>query len=413
MTYAETLAYMESLKTSGIRLGLERMQRAADAMGNPERAYDVIHIAGTNGKGSTASMIAAVLANHGHTVGSYTSPVVTDLRDTICVNGHPVDEAVIAAQATLLRETVCDLSEFEWCTLLTFCVFRALGVTVAVIECGLGGETDATNIIPSPLCAVLTPIASDHAAFLGNTVEEITAQKCGIIKNGCHVVCAPTMAPDALGVIFEHAAQKGATVHLPTSAQNIQTTAHGSRFDYGNHSFQLCMPGEHQIHNALTALCVLECLRQYGYRFDPHLTASALSAVVLPCRQEWVEENVLLDGAHNPHGINALASTLQQLQKPVTLVIGMLKDKDFQTCLKKLAPFCERIIGCTPHSDRAVDAEVLCDAARRFHNGVTAISEPIKAYQYAKKITANNPIVVGGSFYTASVVRRHIKTTER
>ena len=413
MTYTETLAYMESLKAGGIRLGLERMRQAAEAMGNPECAYDVIHVAGTNGKGSTASMIAAVLTAHGHTVGSYTSPVVTDLRDTIRINGQPVGEGVIAEQATLLREAVHDLSEFEWCTLLTFCIFRALGVTVAVIECGLGGETDATNIIPSPLCAVLTPIASDHAAFLGNTVEEIASHKCGIIKDGCHVVCSPSMDFKALGVIFEHAAQKGATVHLPTCAENIQTTSRGSRFDYNSTSFRLCMTGSHQIHNALTALCTLEYLSQHGYHLVPRLTANALSAVTLPCRQEWIEENVLLDGAHNPHGIDALASTLQQLQKPVTLVIGMLKDKDFQTCLETLAPFCEHIVCCTPNSDRAVEADELCTAARRFHSDVTAVSDPIKAYQYAKKITANNTVVVGGSFYTASVVRRYIQTGER
>jgi len=409
MTFQATLDYINTLKARGICPGLSRMNDAAEIVGNPQESFDVVHIAGTNGKGSTAAMITAALVKNGYRVGTYTSPAITDLLDTILINGVPVDKELFAEQAArLCNAEITELSEFEWVTLLAYCIFEAAKVDVAVVECGLGGKDDATNIISAPACAVLTPIDLDHAAFLGNTIEDIAAQKCGIIKNGCHVVCTASMNEEALGVIFEYAAKAGATVHLPSfsNAKNIHITPDGSRFTLDDTTFSLSLCGRHQIDNALTALCVLDCLGMQGYHTKSAITAAAFSEVRMPCRQEWISDSILLDGAHNPHGVRALTDTMRQLSRPVTLVIGMLKDKDTDRTLQLLAPFCRKIICCTPDNPRAAEAEELCCIASRYHSNITAIDDPVEAFTEAKKST--DIIVVGGSFYTAGVVRRHI-----
>ncbi len=413
MTFEEALVYIDSLKATGIRPGLAAMSDASLTIGNPERAFDTVHIAGTNGKGSTAAMITAALTANGYRVGTYTSPAVTELRDTVLINGAPVDKATFAAQATRLHDAgITELSEFEWITMLAFCCFEAENVDIAVIECGLGGNEDATNIVPPPACAVLTPIDLDHAAFLGHTVEAVASQKSGIIKERCHVVCAAGMSEDALGVIFERAAKTGATVHIPSvsSAGNAVVTANETRFIYQNTPFSLSLCGKHQIDNALTALCVLECLGKQGYPTQIEVIAKAFADVHMPCRQEWIDRSVLLDGAHNPHGIQALVNTLQQLSAPVTLVIGMLKDKDIDRALQMLSPFCRQIICCTPDNPRAATADELCTIASRYHGNVIGISDPVEAFRQAKKST--DTIVVGGSFYTAGVVRHYLLSSQ-
>ena len=182
MTYSEALRYIERLHGRGICPGLSRMEAALEAVGHPERQLRVVHVAGTNGKGSTAAMIAAVATAADYKVGLYTSPAVTTTADTITINGHPIPEEVFASLTTELAAAAGDLTEFEFVTLLTLVWFARERVELAVIECGLGGAEDATNVFPAPLCAVFTPISLDHTRLLGETVEEIAAQKAGIIK---------------------------------------------------------------------------------------------------------------------------------------------------------------------------------------------------------------------------------------
>ncbi len=413
MNYADTVRYIEQLNPIGIQLGLERIQSAVSAVGNPQCRFPVVHIAGTNGKGSTTAMISAALIKSGYNVGTFTSPAVTDLRDTIQINGKAIDkETFVTCAQTIIDAVPQGLSEFEFITVLMLCCFREKKIDIAVIECGLGGETDATNVIPAPLCAVLTPIALDHTGFLGDTVEAITAQKCGIIKPPCDVVCAPGMNEEALGVIFEKAAQNGLTVQLPSRSAvcNVAYSQNGCQFQYYDVDFSLSLCGEHQLDNALTALSVIQVLQQHGFRTALPRVAEAFSALSLPCRQEWITTtpSTLLDGGHNPHGIAALTKTVQQLPTPPTLVIGMLKDKDVQTCLSHIVPLCKHVICCTPSNPRALEAEALAEHARQFGANAIAVDDPIEAYRYAKKISADEAIVVGGSFYTAGAVRQAI-----
>ncbi len=402
MNYIEALTYLEHLKSVGMQMGLERMIRACDMLGNPERAFPSVHIAGTNGKGSTARMIADMLTANGYRTGLYTSPAVTDLRDMILIDGTPVSKECFASCiAEIAAYPSLGLSEYECLTTAVFLCFAKEKVDIAVIECCLGGDTDATNVLPPPLCAVFTPIALDHTAILGNTIEEIASHKSGIIKRGCDVVCASSMSPDALGVIFEKASQNGCTVHIPAETAPI----------FREQEIRLSLLGEHQLENAHTALEVMSCLNKRGYRFDTFQSLAALQYVRMPCRQELVSNNpmILLDGAHNPHGIAALCNTLKEIgTTDSTLVIGMLADKDVETCIKMLVPLFDRIICTTPvGTPRALPAEQLACIVSRYHDTVNIIDDPAKAFAQCKK-NPGNLIVVGGSFYTASAVRREI-----
>jgi len=404
MNYSQAVEYMLSLRVQGIRPGLSGMADAADRLGHPEQAFRCVHIAGTNGKGSTAAMLSAALVANGHSVGCFTSPVVTDIGDTIQINGHPLSEDAFAAAATEVCALMPEgLTEFEWLTTVCFVCFRNAGIEIAVVECGLGGKQDATNILPAPLCAVFTPIDTDHVGILGDTIDAIAREKSGIIKPGCDVVCAPSMVPEALGVLYEAAASAGCRLWQPAQAD---LTVNGR-------PFSPAMTGSHQLDNARTVYMTLERLQAAGVTIDMTTALTAMESVTLPCRQEFIGQDppVLLDGAHNPHGIRALCHTLKG-RPGVTLIIGMLADKDHESVLSALAPYCRRIICCTPPDTPrpSMPAKQLQEIADRFHKNVEAIDDPVAAFETATADPEARLIAVGGSFYTASAVRFHLQT---
>ena len=392
MTYSEALRYIERLHGRGICPGLSRMEAALEAVGHPERQLRVVHVAGTNGKGSTAAMIAAVATAADYKVGLYTSPAVTTTADTITINGHPIPEEVFASLTTELAAAAGDLTEFEFVTLLTLVWFARERVELAVIECGLGGAEDATNVFPAPLCAVFTPISLDHTRLLGETVEEIAAQKAGIIKAPCAVVSSPEQSPEALGVLFGYAAAQGLTVRVPASGRQVPP---------------LGMSGAHQQKNAQTALETLSALSEKGFTFTEDQIANGLAGLTLPCRQERIREHILLDGGHNPQAAEALAAQINTLwgHTGVVLLVGMLADKDVAAYARILQPHCVKVFCCTPdHPDRALAAAALAahydDAAI-----IPDISQAVvAARQYAD--THNLPLIIGGSFYLAATARR-------
>ena len=336
MTCAEALQYIEELKPGGMKLGLDRMRRGLELLGHPERRLRVVHVAGTNGKGSTARMVQAIATAAGYATGLFSSPAVIGLRETITVDGEAIPEAAFAGWVDRLRALQSDmgeaggLSEFELTTLLALAWFAERNTDLCVIECGMGGREDATNVFDAPLAAVITPVALDHTAWLGGTAEEIAAHKCGIIKAPCGVVTAPDQDPDALAVIWETAARQGLTVRQPGTgaAPLLEASLGRTVFAYGEKRYTLPLTGAFQRDNALTALETVDCLRDKGYTFTEEAVAAGLAGAYLPCRQEVLRPDplVLADGAHNPHGVAALADTLRRHrpQGGLTMVIGML-----------------------------------------------------------------------------------------
>ncbi|MBQ8494420.1 MAG: bifunctional folylpolyglutamate synthase/dihydrofolate synthase [Clostridia bacterium] len=397
MTTQQALHYIHGLHSRGIRPGLERMHTALATVGHPERRLRVIHIAGTNGKGSTAEMLRCVLTAGGYRVGAYTSPTVTTLQDTITINGQPISDCELAVLTDRLIATGTELTEFEFVTVLALLWFAEQQVDFAVVECGLGGREDATNVFPAPLCAVFTPISLDHTKLLGDSVAAIATQKAGIIKPSCAVICSPEQPPEALAAIQVEATKYGLTVRRPADMCKVPL---------------LAMHGEHQQQNARTVCEIAAVLRERGYALPEQAVTTGLATAALPCRQELVTGTppILLDGAHNPDGIAALVSTVRE-QWPDTSVIlltGMLADKNVAACAELLAPIAVKVICCTPdHPDRAMSATELAT----HYPGAIACADVSTALEQAKRLAINKnlPLVVAGSFYLAAEVRRLLR----
>ncbi len=418
MTFNEAVQYCESLRESGIRLGLDRLRHALATAGDPQRRLKVIHVAGTNGKGSTARMIQCILTAAGWRVGMYSSPAVTGVCDTVTLDGVGLTEerfAALIGQWKDIQDSLdapARLTEFELLTAAAFTYFNEERVDVCVLECGMGGREDATNVCPPPLAAVFTPIDRDHTAFLGETVEDIAREKCGIIKPPCTVVTAPSQSSEALAVLFEQAAAYGLTVRQPNrrAARLLCSRPGEVRFAFDGEEYTLPLGGEFQVDNALTALETVRALSACGFGADAEACCRGLSAATLPCREEVVCRNplIVLDGAHNPHGIKEVAAQLQVIGKeaPVTLLFGMLRDKDTAACTALLAPYAARVVCCTPPNPRALPAAQL--AAKFTAAGVREVyvaDAPQEAWNTARHLAGDAPLFVGGSFYTASAVR--------
>lgn len=418
MTFQEAIEYLDALRVGGMRLGLDRLRRALVSAGDPQRRLRVIHVAGTNGKGSTARMIQSILTAAGWRVGAFSSPAVTGVCDTVTLDGVGLTEERFAALVTKWKEIqdgldeAARLTEFELLTAVAFTCFAEERVDVCVLECGMGGRCDATNVCPPPLAAVFTPIDLDHTAFLGDTVEEIARQKSGIIKPPCAVITAPSQSPDALAVLFEEAAAHGLTVRQPNRrAATVLPAPIGTvRFAFDGAEFTLPLGGEFQVDNALTALETVRALAPCGLAADADACRLGLANATLPCREEAVcrAPLIVLDGAHNPHGMEGVAALLQRMKEEgeVTLLFGMLRDKDTAACVAQVAPYVTRVVCCTPPNTRALPAAQL--AAQFADAGigeVYAVEDPTDAWEYARHLAADTPLFVGGSFYTASAVR--------
>lgn len=416
MDEQQALLYLRQIQAGGMHMGLARMERIMQLLGDPHRRLRVVHIAGTNGKGSTARMIQAMGMAAGYRVGLFSSPAVTGVRDTVDINGQAIPAEDFARLITTIRDKQGEMgetgacSEFETLTAAAFGWLAEQHPDFCVIECGLGGAEDATNILPPPLAAVLTPIARDHTAILGDRVEEIARQKCGILKAPCGVVTAPAQDPTALGVIWETAARLGLTVHQPQrqAATLLAENWGETTFTYDDMTITLPLTGRQQVDNALTAIETVRLLGGKGYPVFPRQMVEGLRQVEMPCRQEVICRSPLriMDGAHNPAGIDTLAQTLARFSpQGMDMLFGMLADKDVDTCLRTLAPYCRRMICTTPPNSRALSAAQL--AARAVAAGIDAVAvdDPATALRQAEEWAGEQPLLVGGSFYLGAVLR--------
>lgn len=417
MTYRDALHYLDSLKPGGMKFGLQRMERMLALCGHPELRLRFLHIAGTNGKGSVARMIQAILTAAGYRTGLYSSPAVTGVRDTITVDGEPISGRAFADLINRLRSLQSGMggageaSEFELTTALAFLYFSMRHTDICVAECGLGGRDDATNIIPPPLAAVITPVSLDHTAVLGDAVTGIAANKCGIIKKPCAVITSPGQDDDALAVILETAARLGLTVRIPSSAAApvLSESLGGTVFEYDGMKISLPLTGGFQRDNALTAIEAIRAVERAGFPVTKEQIISGLQNAVMPCRQEVVRRTplIMIDGAHNPQGVAALAATLKRHDvKEVTLITGMLADKDAEKCMELLAPFCRRAVCCTPENPRALPAGELAEILEKTAPGlpVETADSPADALKLTRS-DPSSPLLVAGSFYIAAALR--------
>ena len=413
MTYPETLAYIHSLKQFGVTPGLHRIGRLMELLGNPQQGLKCVHVAGTNGKGSTSTMLSMVLRQAGYRTGLFLSPFILDFRERMQINGEmipPEELCAIMEEVRAAREQVEGEApnEFETITAAGLLWFSRQNCDIVVLEVGLGGRYDATNIIPPPLAAVITAIDLDHTHLLGDTVEQIAAEKCGIIKPRTPVVCYPDQSPEALGVIMEHCAKNGAVLHLPNygGVRIEEAGLEGSRITVEGRPLQIPLVGRHQVANCLTVLGAVEVLGQKGFALPWAAVEAGIANTRFPARLEVLSRSplVILDGAHNPAGARVLADALGLLEgRPVTALCGMLADKDWASSVELVCSRCSRTVTVTPDNPRALPAAELAAEAGRWCPAHTA-ADLRSGWQLAKSF--GDPVVIWGSLYLAADLRK-------
>ena len=416
MNYTETLSWIHGIERFGSRLGLGRMGRLLHRMGDPHLKVPFIHVAGTNGKGSTTTLIASALTAGGFKTGKFISPYILEFRERMQIDGQMIPEETLAALATRLRPIAEEfkaagdpVTEFELVTVLGLCWFAEQNCDIAVLEVGLGGRLDATNIIPPPVVAVITRIDYDHTAILGDTLSAIAWEKCGIVKRGSTVISYPDQPVEALAVIRRRTEEENDPLLLPDLSQLtvLSSGLCGSRFCYRGEEYSIPLPGPHQVLNAVTALEALKALSDTRFAVSLQEIAAGFAAARFPARLELLRQSppVLLDGAHNPNGGRALCDAVKSLGlHDLTAVVGMLRDKDCLPVLQMMAPYCARMIVTTVPNPRSYPAEEFARLARSVCPRVTVCPDCQEAARLALA-EGENGVLVFGSLYLASAVR--------
>ena len=407
MDYAQARAYIAELTAQkGIVLGLEPMRRLLQHTGNPQDRFPVVHIAGTNGKGSTLTMIASILRAAGCRVGTYASPAVFHERECWKINGEMISEQQYArgmnvlknARDSMLRDGLPGPTAFEMETALAFWWMAQETCDIAVIECGMGGREDATNVITTTAVSVLTSIGMDHMKFLGDTLTDIAYAKGGIIRPGVPAVLQ-AQEPEAEAEIRRICAGQNSplTVVRPEAITVTQTDAHGIVFDCGeDRAVRVSLPGLVQARNAATAIAAVRQLTAVSVTDEQIRTG--LSSVVWPGRMEQICDHpvLVLDGAHNP---NAAARLREELlyrwpHTPMTAIAGVLADKDFTEVGRLIAPLMQAVITVTPHNPRALHADSLAQCMRQFCPQVTAAHSVQQALELAVRQAGTEGVIV-------------------
>lgn len=420
MTYENALKKIHSLLTFGSRPGLDRIKTLLNLMGNPQDNLKFIHVAGTNGKGSVCQMLSAVLTTQGYKTGLFISPYITDFRERIQINGKMIseDELTKAVEETFplvedLRKKDCIITEFEYVMALEFYIHNKANCDVVVLETGMGGLLDCTNVIKPPLCSVITTIGLDHTEILGSTIEEIALQKCGIIKPHSFVVTSP-QEDNAMKVIEETAKEKGVPLYKSEdfNIQVISSDIEKTILKYNTLELTLYLTGLHQIENAKTALTVLENLRCKGIlKIDDTNLIKGFKKAVNPARLEIISRDplILLDGAHNPNGIEALKKSLDFYikGKKKICILGMLRDKDSLSSIKLLENTFDEVVTVPINNPRALNEIELYSKCLGHFKKVTPQKDIFSAFDYAysKAKEKNLALIICGSLYLSGEIR--------
>ncbi|MCR4441035.1 MAG: folylpolyglutamate synthase/dihydrofolate synthase family protein [Peptococcaceae bacterium] len=427
MDYAKALEVLGELTRFGINLGLERIRSLLARFDNPQDALPVIHIGGTNGKGSTLALLSAALRQAGYRVGTFTSPHLVSYTERMAINGEPVSAEEFASLLYTVKpffrevqkETGENPTEFEVLTTMAFLYFLRSRADLVLLEVGLGGDIDSTNVVKSPLLSIITNVSLDHTDYLGDTVEQIAEKKGGIIKERRPVITASSDGR-ALAVLRRQARDKAAPlfeVHREINWRLKEENLEGQHFcvNSSKNSFpDLFIPlkGEHQLVNAATALLALEVLNELGWSVTKEEIKGGLSSVTWPGRLEIVRKNplVVIDGAHNPAGMEAVSRWLEK-NRPgagkVILVIGMLADKDRRKAAACLDGLVDMVVVTRPLSSRAGDWKEMAAFFRKEAEKIKIIEPLPEAISAALGQAAPGDLVlVTGSLYLIGEVRR-------
>ncbi|MEW8956195.1 folylpolyglutamate synthase/dihydrofolate synthase family protein [Clostridium sp.] len=432
MTYKEAMMYINSVGKFGSNYGLERTERILELLGNPHKKIKTIHIAGTNGKGSTTAIISRILIESGYKVAMYTSPFIEEFEERMQINEENIKKERLAKIITKVKKAVDIVSneglghptEFEIITCGAFLYFYEEKVDYGVIEVGLGGRLDSTNVL-TPLVSVITSISYDHINILGDNIKDIAKEKAGIIKDNVDVVVYPNNK-EVMEVIELKAKEKNSNVikienHMCSFKEVIidrEKVKQLVEFTILNERVEekLGLLGLHQCINAQVAIKAIEVLvKKDNLHISKETISKALSNVIWKGRLEILNNKpaVVIDGAHNMDGIRKLKSNIDKYFRynKLILILGILADKDVEDMVKTITPMAHKVIAVTPHSDRAKLAEELKNHIYPYNNNVMAIEDYREAYEVAlKESSKEDLILISGSLYMIGDMRKIIRS---
>ncbi|KPI46999.1 folylpolyglutamate synthase [Clostridioides difficile] len=426
MKYEEALEYISQTNKFGIRLGLENIGKLLELLGNPQETLNIIHVAGTNGKGSVCSFVSNILRECGYKVGLYTSPYLETFTERIRVNGENIPQDDVARIIELIKEKIDIMveqgyaypTEFEVVTAMAFYYYSEQNVDFVALEVGLGGRYDATNIITKSLVSVIASISLDHTGILGDTIEKIAYEKAGIIKeNG--VVLVYDQTDEVKNVIKSVCNEKKAQyIEVNFDDINIKKSDIDSQiYDCTvmkeiYKDLEIKLIGEHQINNSILAMSVIKYLKDINKleKISEESIRKGLINTKWPGRIEKIKENpiFIIDGAHNEDGAKSLAKALNKnfKDRSLTLLIGMLEDKDIDSVLNILLPHFNKVITTTPNNPRAINSDTLKEKVLKYVDDVTSKHEIEDAVNYTLETSNKDDVIISaGSLYMIGTVR--------
>lgn len=434
MTYKEAMEYIESISSRGIVPGLDGIKELCRLLGNPQDDLKIVHIAGTNGKGSVLAYVSTILKAAGYRVGRYSSPTIFDYRERIQINGRNISQKDLCEGMELVRDACEDMvgrglpqpTPFEVETALAFWYFRFKNCDFSIVEVGMGGLLDATNLIRTPLAAVLTSISMDHMKFLGNSPEKIAEQKAGILKEGGRAVCAE-QTPQVMEVIRRIADEKHCDLRVADRNRVFHIRQKGKyperqRFDYrladgsALKDLEIGLAGAVQPGNAQLAIETIEVLREQGFPISETALRKGLSETVWKGRFTVIARKPLfvVDGAHNEDAAKKLAESIEFYftNKRIVYIMGVLRDKEYEKVIALTEMYADHIITITPpENPRALAAYELAQAVAKVHANVTAVDSLEEAVEMARLLTGPEDVIL--AFGSLSYLGRLMKIVER
>lgn len=419
MTYNEALTYIHSVCWKGSIPGLGRTQELLHRLGDPQKKLKFVHIAGTNGKGSTAAMLDSILRAAGYRCGLYTSPYITCFNERMQIEGQMIPDDELAEITEAVRphaEAMADHpTEFELVTAIAMVFFARHACDIVVLEVGMGGELDSTNVIDTPEVAVITNLGYDHMEVLGSTLEEIAAAKAGIIKGGDAVLyrCAPSVE----AVVAARCRETGTRLHLADfdTLHLVSASFEGQIFNCGaREALLLPLLGQHQLRNAAVVLAAVDALTAKGWHISEAQLRAGLKAVAWPGRFELLGKSpvFIVDGGHNPQCIEALAKNMADYLpgRSITALTGVMADKDYADMYRIVAPYITRFVTVTPGNPRALAAQELATALGRYGKPATACQSVEEGVRTAIAQTEPDGAVVAfGSLYMVGDIRAEMR----
>ena len=415
MTYEQALSYIHENSWTRAEPGLHRIKELLEHIGEPQSKLRFIHVAGTNGKGSFCSMLSGILEACGLKVGRFTSPYIRRFNDRICINGKEIPDTALSELVEFIQPHAERMeqkpTEFELITAIGMEYFRREQCDIVILEAGLGGRLDSTNIIKAPLLSVITGIDYDHTAILGDTLEKIAYEKAGIIKEGCPVLVAQT-AESISDIFKKEAAQKKSKIYFCNNADIAKKsmTLDGSIIDFGKHKdIKIPLLGEYQIYNAALVLCAADILKE-SLCINEQSIKNGILHSIWHARFELLstEPCVIYDGAHNPQGIQMLKKSILEYfgTKKIILVSSVMRDKDYKSMITELCDVCECVF-VFKANERALEQSTLAQLWREHRVSAAACESMSDAVSAAidKSRQKHLPVICAGSLYMYAQIR--------